>query len=296
MSHNLYKSKMDRVIDGVIYTLLTLFGLLTMFPLYYVFIVSITPYSEVLANGGFVLLPSKFTFDAFSAIFSSETVPRALQISIFVTVVGTFLNLLVTTLLAYSLSKKHIPGRNQVLMAIVFTMLFSGGMIPLYLIVKETGLMNTVWALIIPGLVSSFNLLIMKTYFENLPAEIEEAAKVDGCGDIMTIWRIVLPLSAPIMATIGLFYGVNHWNSYFPGVMYLRDSSLYPLQVVLRNMIQTPNVSQELSITNPALLATLPPETVKMATVVVATLPMLIIYPFLQRYFVKGMLLGAVKG
>ncbi|MBW7453987.1 carbohydrate ABC transporter permease [Paenibacillus sepulcri] len=296
MSHSLYKSKSDRIVDAGIYALLGIFGFLTLFPLYYVFIVSITPYSEVLRNGGFIILPSSLTLEAFQAIFSSRTVPQALKITIFITLVGTFLNLAVTTLLAYPLSKKFIPGRNVVLIVIVFTMLFSGGLIPLYLVVRATGLMNTVWALIIPGLVSTFNMLIMKTYFENLPAEVEEAAKVDGCGDVGTLFRIVLPLSAPIMATIGLFYGVGHWNAYFQGIMYLNDKALYPIQVVLRNMIQTPNVSQELAISNPMLLQTLPPETIKMATVVVAIIPVLVIYPFLQRYFVKGMLLGSIKG
>ncbi|MCQ6557227.1 carbohydrate ABC transporter permease [Paenibacillus mendelii] len=296
MLHSLYKSKSDRIVDAGIYALLGIFGFLTLFPLYYVFVMSITPYSEVLRNGGFIILPTSFTVDAFQAIFSSKTVPQALKITIFITVVGTFLNLAVTTLLAYPLSKKFIPGRNNILIIIVFTMLFSGGLIPLYLVVRATGLMDTVWSLIIPGLVSTFNMLIMKTYFENLPAEVEEAAKVDGCGDVGTLFRIVLPLSAPIMATIGLFYGVGHWNAYFQGIMYLNDKTLYPIQVVLRNMIQTPNVSQELAISNPMLLQTLPPETIKMATVVVAIIPVLVIYPFLQRYFVKGMLLGSIKG
>lgn len=295
MSH-LYKSTSDRIADAVIYTVLALFGLATLFPLYYVFIMSITPYSEVLKNGGFVIFPTVVTFDAFEIIFSSRTVPQALRVTVFVTVVGTLLNLIVTTLLAYPLSKKYIPGRNVILLAIVFTMLFSGGLIPLYLVVRATGLVNTLWALMIPGLVSTFNMLIMKTYFENLPTEVEEAAKVDGCGDVQTLVRIVLPLSAPIMATMGLFYGVNHWNGYFAGIMYLNKKSLYPIQVVLRNMIQTPNVSTELAIANPSLMYALPPETVKMATVVVAIIPVLIIYPFLQRFFIKGMLLGAIKG
>jgi len=296
MSHMLYKSTSDRIVDVIIYGLLALFGLLTLFPLYYVFIMSATPYAEVLRHGGFVIVPTQLTFDAYEAIFSSKTVPQALKMTILVTVIGTFLNLAVTTLLAYPLSKKHLPGRNIVLLGIVFTMLFSGGIIPLYLAVRATGLMNTIWALIIPGLVSSFNMLIMKTYFENLPHEVEEAAKVDGCGDVSTLTKIVLPLSAPIMATLGLFYGVGHWNSYFAGIMYLSNKTLYPIQVVLRNMIQTPNVSQELALSNPMMLQTLPPETVKMATVVVAILPVLVIYPFLQRFFIKGMLLGAIKG
>lgn len=290
------KSVWDRVADVFIYGILALFGFMTLFPVYYVFVVSLTPYSEVLRNGGFVIYPTRITFDAFQAVFSSQTVPQALKITILVTVLGTFLNLLVTTLLAYPLSKRYIPGRNFILLGIVFTMLFSGGLIPLYLVVRGTGLMNTIWALIIPGLVSSFNMLIMKTFFENMPHEIEEAAKVDGCGDVSTLVRIVLPLATPIMATLGLFYGVGHWNAYFSGIMYLNDKTMYPIQVVLRNMIQTPNVSQELAIANPMLLQTLPPETIKMATVVVAIIPVLVIYPFLQRYFIKGMLIGAIKG
>ncbi|RJX38179.1 carbohydrate ABC transporter permease [Paenibacillus pinisoli] len=289
------KSLSDRVADGIIYLVLALFGIATLFPIYYVFVVSITPYTEVLKNGGFLLIPKSITFDAFQAIFSSGVVPRALQITVLITVCGTALNLLVTTLLAYPLSKKFLPGRNPVLLALIFTMLFSGGLIPTFLTVKAVGLMNTLWALIIPGLVSTFNLLIMKTYFESLPPEIEEAAKVDGCGDARTLMSIVLPLSMPIMATLGLFYGVNHWNAYFGGIMYLNDRDLYPLQVVLRNMIITPSVSQELAVPQTQLSA-LPPESIKMATVVVAIVPVLIVYPFLQKYFIKGMLLGAVKG
>jgi putative aldouronate transport system permease protein len=295
MSVVLKKTKSDRIVDAVLYTGLTLFCLATLFPLYFVIVMSITPYTEVLKNGGFVVWPTSVTFDAFKTIFSSNTVPKALQVTIFITVIGTALNLAVTTMLAYPLSKKFLPGRNIVLMGIVFTMLFSGGLIPTYMTVKATGLMNTLWALIIPGLVSSFNMLIMKTYFEGLPGEVEEAAKVDGCGDIGTMIRIVLPLSMPIMATLGLFYGVSHWNAYFGGIMYLSDRTLYPLQVVLRNMIQSPAVSQELAVPQSSLNA-LPPETIKMATVVVATIPVLVVYPFLQKYFVKGMLLGAIKG
>ncbi|BFH60829.1 MULTISPECIES: carbohydrate ABC transporter permease [Paenibacillus] len=289
------RSWSDRIVDGGIYTILALFGLLTLFPLYYVVIVSFTPYTEVLRNGGFLLIPHTLTLDAFKVIFTSGVVPRALGVTLLVTVLGTALNLAVTTLLAYPLSKKFLPGRNAVLMGIVFTMLFSGGLIPTFLTVKMTGLMNTIWALIIPGLVSTFNMLIMKTYFESLPQEVEEAAKVDGCGDVATLVKIVLPLSMPIMATLGLFYGVTHWNAYFPGIMYLNDRSLYPLQVVLRNMIITPSVSQELAVPQTQLSA-LPPESIKMATVVVAIVPVMLVYPFLQKYFIKGMLIGAVKG
>jgi putative aldouronate transport system permease protein len=292
----MHKTVSDRVADAIIYAVLAVFGLATLFPIYFVFIMSITPYSEVMRNGGFVILPHSATLEAFKAIFSSPVVPRALRITVTVTLVGTLCNLAVTMLLAYPLSKKFIPGRSAILLGIVFTMLFSGGLIPLYLVVRATGLLDTIWSLIIPGLVSTFNLLIMKTYFENLPAEIEEAARVDGCGEVQTLLRIVLPLSAPILATLGLFYAVGHWNNYFSGIMYLSDKSLYPIQVVLRNMIQTQSISQDLLIQNPLLLQQLPPETMKMATVVVAILPILIVYPFLQKYFIKGMLIGSIKG
>lgn len=296
MSYQLHKTKADRVTDVVIYGVLGLFTLFTLFPLYYVVVMSITPITEVLKNGGFVIIPRGFTLDAYRAIWESQAVPRALKVTIFITVTGTFLNLVVTALLAYPLSKKSLPGRNLLLFMIVFTMLFNGGLIPLYLVVRATGLLDSLWAMIIPGMVSAFNLLIMKTFFEHLPEEIEEAAKVDGCGDLSTLVRIVLPLSTPIMATLGLFYGVSHWNEYFKGIMYLNDKALYPIQVVLRNMITTPNVSQDLMLSNPGLIQALPPETVKMAVVVAALLPILAVYPFLQKYFLKGMLLGAIKG
>lgn len=295
MSYHLVKTKTDRVIDFIIYAILAGFALFALFPLYYVVIMSITPISEVFRNGGYVIIPRGFTLDAYKAVFASPTVPQAFKITVIITVVGTALNLIVTSLLAYPLSKKPMPGRNIILFLIVFTMLFSGGLIPLYLVVRATGLLDTIWAMIIPGMVSAFNLLIMKTFFENLPDEIEDAARVDGCGDISTLIRIVVPLSTPIIATMGLFYGVTHWNEYFKGIMYLNDRTLYPIQVVLRNMIQTASVSSELAVQS-SVVQELPPETIKMAVVVVALLPIVAIYPFLQKYFMKGMLLGAVKG
>jgi putative aldouronate transport system permease protein len=296
MSVVVKRSGVDRITDTCLYVFLTLFTLATLFPLYYVFIMSITPFTEVLRNGGFIALPKQITWDAYKEIFSSTRVPNAMWVTVQVTVVGTTLNLIVTSLLAYALSKKFVPYRNIILLAIIFTMLFNGGMIPTFLVVRGIGLYDTIWAMIIPGMVSTFYLLIMKTYFENLPDELIDAANVDGCGDISTLLYIVLPLSMPIMATLGLFYGVGHWNEYFKGIMYVSSNKLQPIQVVLRNMIQTPNISQELAVTNTMDLIQLPPETVKMATVTVALLPIMAIYPFLQRFFIKGMLIGAIKG
>ncbi|RAV08247.1 carbohydrate ABC transporter permease [Paenibacillus contaminans] len=296
MSIVLKPTKTDRVIDAAFITVLSLFGLTTLFPLYYVVVMSVTPFIEVIQNGGFVMLPKSFTLDAYKQILSSPRVPRALGVTVLLAVCGTFLNLLVTMLLAYPLSKKKIPGRNLVLFMIVFTMMFSGGLIPLYLIVSSMGMNNTLWALIIPGLVSAFNMLIMKSYFEGLPEEIEEAARVDGCGELRTLWQIVLPLSMPILATLGLFYGINHWNTYFHAIMFITDKELQPIQVVLRSMIITPNVSTELQLAGQFQMQRLPPETVKMATVVVTILPIIAIYPFLQKHFMKGFLLGSIKG
>jgi putative aldouronate transport system permease protein len=293
---NFSRTPADRVVDMFLYAGLALFALATLFPLYYVIAVSITPYAEVIRNGGFVVLPKEWTLSAYKEILSSPRIPRALGVTASITIVGTLFNLIFTMLVAYPLSKKFVPGRNAFLLAIIFTMLFSGGLIPTYLIVRAVGLYDTFWAMIIPSLISTFYMLIMKTYFESLPADLEDAAKVDGCGDVSTLFRLVVPLSAPIVATLGLFYGVGHWNSFFPAIMYLSNRELHPIQVVLRNMIQTPNVSQELMTTDMVGLAQLPPETIKMATVVVAILPIIMIYPFLQKYFVKGMLVGSVKG
>ncbi|MBP1993234.1 carbohydrate ABC transporter permease [Paenibacillus eucommiae] len=296
MSLVLQPSKTDRLIDSVFITVLSVFGLATLFPLYYVVVMSVTPFIEVIQNGGFVLLPKSFTLEAYKQILSSVRIPRALGVTVILAVGGTFLNLLFTMLLAYPLSKRMIPGRNYVLFMIVFTMLFSGGLIPLYLIVNALGMNNTLWALIVPGLVSAFNMLIMKTYFEGLPEELEEAARVDGCGELRTLFRIILPLSMPIMATLGLFYGINHWNTYFHAIMFITDKELQPIQVVLRSMIVTPNVSSELQLTNQFQAYRLPPETMKMAAVVVTILPIIVIYPFLQKHFMKGFLLGSIKG
>lgn len=295
MSIMMHRTKSDRVADAVIYTGMALFALLTLFPLYYVFVVSITPFSEVLRHGGFLVIPRTFSWDAYTTIFGSPVVPRAIRVTAIITVLGTAANLAVTLLTAYPLSKKSLRGRNAVLLGIVFTMLFSGGLIPTYLTVRSLGLLNSYWALILPGLISTFNMLIVKTYFENLPAEVEEAAKVDGCSDWQTLTRVVLPLSKPVIATVGLFYAIQHWNSYYGTLLYITDKKLYPIQVVLRNMIRTDSLSNELSAQF-AQIQTLPPETVKMATVCVAVLPLLLVYPFLQRFFIQGVTLGSVKG
>ncbi|NOU93827.1 ABC transporter permease subunit [Paenibacillus sp. LMG 31456] len=280
----------DRLINTVVYVVLGLAGLAAIFPLMYVVSVSITPFSEVLKNGGFILIPQSVTFTAYHKLFTESNIPQAFWITIFITIVGTVLNLILTALMAYPLSRKKLPGRIWLLFLVVFTMLFSGGIIPTYLIVKALGLIDSVWAMILPNAVWSFNVLIMKSFFENLPDELFESARMDGAKEFRILMQIVIPLSVPSLLTIGLFYLVGHWNEFFQAVMYVTDRTLFPLQVVIREILmltQQPMDNAE---------NMLPTETMQMASVVIASLPVIIIYPFIQKHFTKGMLLGSVKG
>ncbi|MGG1550231.1 MULTISPECIES: carbohydrate ABC transporter permease [Paenibacillus] len=280
----------DRIVNAVVIVVLSLAALAAIFPLMYVVSVSITPFSEVLKNGGFILIPKSITFTAYHKLLTETAIPRAFWVTIIITVVGTVVNLLLTLLMAYPLSRRNMPGRSLLLLMVVFTMLFSGGIIPTYLIVKSLGLLDSVWSMILPNAVWSFNVLIMKSFFENLPEELFESARMDGAKEFRILWQIVLPLSVPSMLTIGLFYMVGHWNEFFQAIMYVTDRSLFPLQVVIREilmMTQQPLENAE---------NMLPTETMQMAAVVAASVPIILVYPFIQKHFAKGMLMGAVKG
>lgn len=280
----------ERLVDTVVYIILGLAGLAAVFPLMYVVSVSITPFSEVLKNGGFILIPQSVTFTAYHKLFTESAIPSAFWVTIFITIVGTAINLVLTALMAYPLSRKALPGRSMFLMLVVFTMLFSGGIIPTYLIVKSLGLIDSVWAMILPNAVWSFNVLVMKSFFENLPEELFESARMDGAREFRILLQLVVPLSVPSLLTIGLFYMVGHWNEFFQAIMYVTDRTLFPLQVVIRELLmltQQPLENAE---------NMLPTETMQMASVVTASLPIIVIYPFIQKHFTKGMLLGSVKG
>lgn len=285
------KGHSERWFDVVVYTVLLLAGVAAIFPMMFVISMSLTPYGEVLANGGYVFIPDSITFDAYQYLLEKTKLPRGLAVTLFVTIVGTSLSLVLTALMAYPLSRKKLKGRSYILLVILFTMLFNGGLIPTYLIVKQVGLLNSVWAMIIPNAVSAFNLLIMKSFFEGLPEEIFESAKIDGAKEWRILTTIVAPLSVPSLVTIGLFYMVQYWNTYFQAVLYVRDTDLYPLQVVVRNILMMTQMTDNV---NPEV--TLPTVTLQMAAVVAASLPMIAIYPFIQKYFIKGMLVGAIKG
>ncbi|MDF2924493.1 MAG: transporter permease [Paenibacillaceae bacterium] len=284
------RSVSDRIFDSFLYLILVVVGLSSVIPIIYVLSISLTPYTEVLKHGGFVLFPKSITFDAYRQLFSNSQIPRAFFVTIFVTVVGTAINMILTVLLAYPLSRKKLRGRSFLLMVIIFTMLFNGGIIPTYLVVKGTGLTNTLWAMMLPTAVWTFNVLILKNFYESLPEELFESARIDGAGEWRVLMGIVLPLSIPSMLTVGLFYTVGHWNDFFQAILYITDTTLHPLQVLVRNLLlESQNTNQQSEVV-------LPTATLQMAAVVSASLPIIAVYPFVQKHFTKGVLVGAIKG
>jgi putative aldouronate transport system permease protein len=254
---------------------------------------SVAPNKQINESGGLVLFPDSVNFRAYESLFAGGVVTRALFVSIFVTVVGTLLSLTVSCLLAYALSRSSFSAGRPILLVVLFSMLFSPGIIPTYLVVKGVGLLDSIWALIVPTMVSAFNVIVLRAFFMNLPNEITESARIDGAGELKTFSYIVLPLSKAVLSVIGLFYAVAYWNAFFSALLYLNDSKLWPLQLVLRTYVinDTQLGSAELGT------ELLPPQaSIQMAILVVSIVPILIIYPFLQRHFAKGVLTGAVKG
>ncbi|GHH76363.1 carbohydrate ABC transporter permease [Promicromonospora soli] len=246
-----------------------------------------------LATRSFVVIPETFTLDAYRYILSTSTIFRALGVSVFVTAMGTFVSLLLTSFMAYALSKPYLRGRRVINFLVIFTMLFSGGMIPTFIVVQNLGLIDSLWALILPVAINAFNFVIMRSFFQAIPDSLEEAARIDGCSDLGVFLRIVLPLSLASIATIGLFYAVGYWNTYQNAILYINDSEKWPIQVLLRQIvIVASGMNADASVVD----VVPPAQSVKMAVIVVATLPMLLVYPFIQRYFVKGALIGSVKG
>lgn len=286
------QTKASRLFDAFNYTFLTLFAVAMLLPLLYVISGSLTSDSE-LALKKVVLIPMKPTLDSYRYILSSGIIFTSLLQSIFITLVATIINIFTTTLTAYPLSRRTLRGRGILMKLVVFTMMFNGGMIPTYLMVKNLGLINSYWSLWLPTAIATFNLILMKNFFQQLPDGIEEAAKIDGCNDLQILFRMALPLSMPSIAAITLFYAVSNWNNYFNALMYISDSGKWPIQVWLRQIVI---LSQAGFDANAGTEFVQPPETTKLAVISVATVPILCVYPFLQKYFAKGVLLGSVKG
>lgn len=282
-----------RLFSSVNFILLTVIALVTVLPFVHVVAGSFTTSAEMAAKK-FVLIPTDWSLDAYKFIFSTNTIFRAMLVSIGITVIGTLFSMLITSLMAYGLSRRDLDGRKVIMFMVVFTMLFSGGMIPTFLVVKELGLIDTYAALILPSAISAFNMIILKNFFQNIPEGLEESAKIDGCSDFGILFRIVLPLSMPAIATISLFYAVTYWNTYMSAILYLNESKMWPIQVLLRQIVVLASgmdYSSELDSSVPP-----PDQAVKMAVIVVATLPILMVYPFLQKHFAKGAMLGSIKG
>ena len=283
----------DRVMMAVIYTFVILFALLCIFPFVYVVSYSVMPYSEYLQNPA-KLFPSRLDFSAYVEIFKFNLLYSGYRNTLFITIVGTLLNVSLLLVSAYPLSKPDLKGRKVVLWMVLFTMLFSGGMIPRYYLVRSLGLINTLWSLILPGAISAYNLILMKNFIANIPDSLEEAALIDGANELQILVRIIIPLSKAAIASFVVMCAVGHWNAFFDAVIYLTKRDLWPLMLVLREMvfeggagaIQEVTVAEEVTQTF----------TIQMAMIVVIIAPIICVYPFLQKYFVKGVMVGALKG
>lgn len=285
----------ERTFDVFNIIILAVLSLLFLIPFLAVFSTSFISAEESMRRGAFVLIPEKIDFGAYDMLLNrGMIIYNAYKVTFFRITVGTFLNLLFTATLAYGLSRRTLPGRNTFVMIIFITMIFHGGLIPTYMLIDKLGLKDTLWVLVIPGLISAWNLFIMRNFFLALPEELEESAIIDGATPAVILWKIIIPLSMPAIATIGLFYTVHHWNDWFGASIYINSQSLLPIQVIMRNILLTGLLQDETQveyIRDPPPAASL-----KSAVVMISTLPILFVYPFIQKYFVKGMMVGSIKG
>ena len=286
----------DRTFDVIAAVLGCIIIVIVMVPLIFVVAASFSD-PDLVIRGEVLLWPKGLTTKAYTMVFENKDIWRGFRNTLFYTALGTIISVTLTVLAAYPLSRKNLRGRNFFMMAVLFTMYFSGGMVPTYLLVKDLGMYNTIWAILIPNALSTYNLIVAKTFFENnIPEELYESARLDGCGNISMLLRIVLPLSKAILAVLVLYYAVAIWNSYFDALIYLKDSCLHPLQIVLRNILLLGQTEQmgtnDVGMAEKIKMA----EAIKYSVIVVSSIPMLLLYPFVQKYFVKGVMIGAVKG
>lgn len=285
----------EKLFDVFNYVLLSVITLCTLYPLIYVLFASLSDPTRYMQHSGILWKPLDITFNAYRLVFDNPMIIQGYLNTFLIVSGGLVLNITLTAFGAYALSRKGLRYRKQLMLFIVFTMFFSGGLIPLYFTVKGLELTNTLWSLIIPQAISAFNLIIMRTAFEAVPDSLEESAKIDGANEFVILFRIMMPLCMPVIAVMLLYYGVSHWNSWFQAMIYLQDRSLYPLQLVLRELLLLNDASSMASGASGGEVAVIG-ETLKHATIIVATVPILLVYPFLQKYFVKGALIGAIKG
>ncbi|MCK9478597.1 MAG: carbohydrate ABC transporter permease [Firmicutes bacterium] len=291
----MYKKGMgEHVFDSFNYLILSLLLVITLYPCYYVLVASVSNPVKIFASNGLLFYPKDFALYTYTEVFKSAPIWNGYKNTIIYVLSGGFISVSLTTTAAYALTRRGLPGKKTIMFLILFTMYFSGGLIPNYLVVKGLGLLDTPFAMIIPNAVTTFNLIITISYFRGLPYELEEAAKIDGANDYTVLFRIMLPLAKPIVAVISLYYMVSIWNGFFHALIYLNKRRLFPLQLILREIL-IKNDTASITTAQPDQ-AQAYAENVKYATIVVATVPILCVYPFLQRYFVKGVTIGAVKG
>lgn len=288
------RSVSDTLLDWFVYTFLIGSAIICLLPFLNVLSKSLSS-NWAIISGKVSLIPVGLTLENMYFVITDSYFLNALGISVFVTVTGTLGAVFFTAIAAYPLSKKHLPGIKIILLAYVFTMLFSGGLIPNYLLIKNLGMMNNLSALILPGLINVFNMLLMKNYYENLPESLEEAAKLEGASNLKIVLKIIIPLSAPVFATISLFYAVSFWSDWFHPMIYISDPGLKPLQLYLRDIVLEAS-DQNMLTGNIDALLNISSEGIRNATIIVSTIPILLVYPMLQRYFIKGILIGSVKG
>ncbi len=295
------EAKGDKIFNIINYTLLTIILIITFYPLLFVVIASISN-PDLINSGEVILLPKDVSFDGYRRIFQDPRILNGYKNTIIYTVFGTLINLGVTIPAAYALSRKDLVGRNVFTLIFAFTMFFSGGLIPTFLLMKNLHLLNTRWAILLLGATNMWNIVITRTFFEsNIPLELQEAAELDGCSDFKLFFSIVLPLASPIIAVMALFFGVAHWNNYFKALIYLSDKKLFPLQLILREILVKSEFDAQMLLIGSHDTGTLmeelrAAEQIKYALIIVATLPVMLAYPFVQKYFVKGVMVGAIKG
>ena len=295
-SRKIGQTRADRIFDVMNYVLLTLCFLLVAYPLYFIVIASISDPVDVYAGKVF-LFPHRVTMDGYRRILEYDSFFTGYRNTLIYTGLGTLLNVCVTVPAAYALSRRDLVGRNVIMMMVTFTMIFSGGLIPTYLLVLDLGLYDTMWALILPGLVSAWNLIVARTFFQQtIPNELLEAAQLDGATNMQFFLQVVLPLSKSILAVLTLFYAVSHWNSYFNALIYLKTQDKYPLQLVLRNILFENSMGDMVEDASNLAAQLRLGDLIKYGIIIASSLPLLVLYPFLQRYFIQGVMIGAVKG
>ncbi|MGM9937749.1 MAG: carbohydrate ABC transporter permease [Candidatus Ornithomonoglobus sp.] len=290
----------SKVLNVVIFLFIAILMIITLYPIIYIFSVSVSS-TTAYESGRVVFLPVEFNLEAYKVIFDAGTIPRSFINSVIYTLLYVVVSLLLTTTMAYPLSraKERVAFKGFFSKVVIFTMFFSAGTIPNYLVVKTLGLMDSMWALVLPVAISTYNLVVMRSFFESIPESLEEAAFIDGANEITIFWRIMLPLSKAALATVGLFYGVYMWNSWFNAMLYLQSDTKFPLQLIIRQIIMQNQMAAELAAMGDTSMMTentTNTESLKYATLFLSILPMLIVYPFIQKYFVKGVMVGSVKG